>query len=439
MEHLVAAAGILVFIALAWAGSRARGQFPWRTVIAGLVLDLVLGLVAFRVPAVRTAFLWANDVVDAAYGASLDGARFLFGPLAIPPGEPGSLGVILACQVLPVTIVISALMALAYRLHLLQPLVGAFARLFHRTMRVSGAESVSAAANIFTGVESALVVQPYLARMTDSEFLVVLTCGMATVASNVLGLYALALEQVFPGAAGHLVMASVIAIPASIIAAKVLLPEQAVPETLGRLPPAPPEEPGGWMGAVIDGSMAGLRLVAGLGACLIALLGLVALADRLLALGGHAVGSAHGVTLVQLASLPFYPLAWLMGVPAADVGTSAHLLGERLILTEFVSYQDLAHLAKTGQIHDPRTLVILAYALCGFAHIASVAIFVGGTAALVPSRKHDLARLGLRALVAATLATLITGAFAGVCVRGDETTLPRTAATAMAAPALPAR
>ncbi len=280
------------------------------------------------------------------------------------PGIAHSLGVILAFQVFPITIVISAAMALAYRLRLMQPVVAAFAHVFHRTMRTSGAEALSAAANIFTGVESALVVQPYLAAMTRSEFLVVLTCGMATVAANVLGIYAEFLTPMLPGAAGHLIMASVIAIPASIIIAKVMLPEATVPQTAGHLPQMPPDPDASAFGAVITGAMDGMRLVAGLTACLIALLGLVALADRGLA---FACGLAHlgaTVNLVSIASLPFYPLAWLMGVPPADIGTAAHLLGERLIKTEFVAYHDLAGLARAGQLHDPRTLVILRATRC---------------------------------------------------------------------------
>ncbi len=429
MVQISAALGILVLIALAWLGSEARRLFPWRTVLWGLALDLALGLAAFHAPWCRAGFLWANDLVDAAYQASLDGARFVFGPLAVPPGDAHSLGVILAFQVFPITIVISSVMALAYRLRLMQPVVAAFARVFHRTMRTSGAESLSAAANIFTGVESALVVQPYLAAMTRSEFLVVLTCGMATVAANVLPMYAEFLTPMLAGAAGHLVMASVIAIPASIVIAKVMLPETSVPETAGHLPPMPPEEDSGAFGAVITGAMDGLRLVAGLSACLIALLGLVALCDRGLAFACHLAHLPSAVTLVSIASMPFYPLAWLMGVPPADVGTAAHLLGERLIKTEFVAYADLRDLARSGQLHDPRTLVIMSYALCGFAHIPSVAVFVGGTAALVPSRKLDLARLGLRTLVAATLATLLTGAIAGIFATGAEAALAPVAAS----------
>jgi CNT family concentrative nucleoside transporter len=259
--------------------------------------------------------------------------------------------------------------------------------------------------------------------MTRSELLVLLTCGMATVASTVLGIYALMLEPVFHGVAGHLISASIIAIPAAVVVAKVMLPEVDAPETLGGVPPTHEEEAGSVMGSVIAGAMEGLKLVAGIAAGLIALLGLVAIADLALAALCPRLGIAHPPTLVSLASLPFYPLAALTGIGAEDLGVAARLLGERVLKTEFVSYQDLAGLAHQGAIHDPRTVVILSYALCGFAHIASVAVFVGGTAALVPSRRDDLARLGLRALVAANLATLMVGCVAGVFCDGGEVLL----------------
>jgi CNT family concentrative nucleoside transporter len=423
MQHLVAALGICLLILIAWSASSARRSFPWRTVLWALGLDLVLGALTFWAPWSPALFVHVNGAVDAAYAAALEGARLVFGPLALPPGQPSSIGVVLACQVLPVSIVISALMALAYRLGAMQPVVRAFATIFHRTLRISGAESLSAAANIFTGVEAALVVQPYLKGMTRSELMLVLSCGMGTVAANVLGMYAVFMSPVFPGAAGHLIMASVIAIPAAVITAKVMLPEAGTPETAGRLPPDPPGHAIGVMGAVLVGANDGARLMIGIIVCLIALLGLVALGDGMLQGVGHALGIAHVPTLVTIASWPFHPLAVLMGVPSCDVHAAATLLGERLIKTEFVAYQDLAAMAGSGRIHDPRSVVIISYALCGFAHIPSMAVFVGGTAALVPERREDLAQLGLRALVAATLATLMTGAIAGIFASGGEAAL----------------
>jgi CNT family concentrative nucleoside transporter len=420
MQRLIALAGLFALIAIAWAISERRRTFPWRTVLWGVGLQLAIGALVFLAPFSRSVFSWCNDVVDAAFGASLEGARFLFGDLA---NAQGKVGFVLALQALPIAIVVSALAALFYRWRVLQPVVRGFALLFHRTLGISGAEALSGAANIFVGVESALVVRPYLARMTRSELLVLLTCGMATVASTVLGIYALMLGKVFPGAAGHLISASIIAIPAAVVAAKVMVPEDGVPETAASVPPDHEEMPASAMGAVVEGSMEGLKLIAGIAAGLIALLGLVAIVDKLLAATCGALGIAHPPTLVAIASLPFYPLAALTGVAPSDLGAAAHLLGERILKTEFVSYLDLAGLAERGELHDPRSVVILSYALCGFAHIASVAIFVGGTAALVPSRRDDLARLGLKSLVAANLATLMTASIAGIFCSGAEVML----------------
>src|SRR5262249_53033446 len=342
------------------------------------------------------------------------------------PGEPGSIGFILLFQVLPVAIFFAAFTSVLYYLRVLQLFVKLFAKLFHRTMAISGAESLCGAANIFVGVESALVIRPYLDKMTRSELLVVLTTGMATVASSTLGVYVAFMTGVFPQIAGHLLAASVVAIPASIVVSKLIVPETQTPETLAGVPPEDESaRPRNLMSAVIEGSMDGLKLAAGITALLIAVLGLVALVDKLLGLGGSWFGMAEPLTLVRILGWIFYPFAVLLGIRPEDIPVAARLLGERTILTEVVSYGDLANLVSTGQVTDPRTVVVLSYALCGFAHVASVAIFVGGTAALVPSRRDDLASLGWRALLAATLATLMTGCVAGIFSTGEGVLLSR--------------
>lgn len=281
-------------------------------------------------------------------------------------------------------------------------------------MGISGAESLCGAANIFVGVESALVIRPYLDKMTRSELLTVLGTGMATVASTTLGIYVSFLNQSFPQIAGHLLSASILAIPALIVIAKLLLPETEIPETMKTIPPEASEiKSRNLMSAIISGAMDGLKLVAGITALLLAILGLVALVDKLLALSGRWIGLSEPVTLVKILGWVFYPFAALLGIARSDLAEAARLLGERVILTEVVSYQDMANMIASGQL-SPRTVVILSYALCGFAHVASVAIFIGGTAALAPSRRDDLAGLGVRALLAATLATLMTGCVAGI-------------------------
>jgi concentrative nucleoside transporter, CNT family len=416
----ISALGFVVLTALAWLCSENRKAISWRTVAWGLGLQLLIGVLVFRLPGSRQVFLGLNDAVLALLDSSKSGTRFLLGPLAAEPGEAGSIGFILAFQVLPVVIFFSAFTAALYHLGLVQPVVWLFARIFHRTLGISGAEALYGASQIFVGIESALMVRPYLERMTRSEFLMLLTTGMCNVASSTLGLYVAFLKGVFPLIAGHLLSASLLSIPAGVVMAKMFVPETRPPETLADVPPDDPaSRSSNLMAAIIAGATDGLKLAAGVAALLIAMLGLVALLDRLLALPSAWLSLPQPLTLATILSWAFYPLAALLGIPLADVPTAAHLLGERVILTEVVSYQEMARLASAGAFVAPRTVVILSYALCGFAHVASVAIFVGGMAALVPSRREELASLGWRALLAATLATLMTACVAGIFTTGE--------------------
>lgn len=426
IQHFVSAAGFTVFVGIAWLLSANRRKVAWKTVAWGVSLQLAIGLLIFKLPVTHRVFLWLNDAVLALLNASKKGTSFLFGPLAASPGEPGSVGFILIFQVLPVAIFFSAFTAALYHLRVLQWVVLLFAKVFHRTLGISGAEALCGAANIFVGVESSLVIRPYLDKMTRSELLSVLTTGMATVASSTLGIYVAFLTGVFPEIAGHLLSASVLSIPAAFVAAKLLVPETGTPETLLGVPPEDEAaRAGNLMSAIIQGAMDGLKLAAGISAVLIAVLGLVALGDKALALGSSWVGMSEPLSMVRILSWVFYPFSFLLGLRPEDVPVASRLLGERVILTEVVSYQDLSQLIANGTVTDPRTVVILSYALCGFAHVASVAIFVGGTAALAPSRRDDLAALGWRALVAATLATLMTACVAGIFSTGEVATILR--------------
>lgn len=420
MNALISLAGFFGFAAIAWLLSTDRRHVNWRTVVWGMAAQLFVGVLVFRLPLTRTFFTVLNDIVLVVLDASKSGTNFVLGPLALEPGQPGSIGFVLAFQALPIAIFVSAITAALYHLRLLQPVVRAFARLFHRTMGLSGAESLSGSANIFVGVESALVVRPYIATMTRSELMMLLTTGMASVASTTLGIYVAFLSKPFPQIAGHLISASVISIPAGAVIAKLLVPETGTPETMGAVPRADESErPRNLMSAIITGAMDGLKLAAGIAALLIAILGMVALVDVVLRLPGQWIGMSEPLTLVRILSWMFYPFAVLLGISRPDLAEASTLLGQRLILTEVVSYNNLATMIANGQLTDPRTTVIMSYALCGFAHVASVAIFVGGTAALVPSRRDDLAGLGMRALLAATLATLMTGCVAGIFSSGE--------------------
>jgi CNT family concentrative nucleoside transporter len=427
MDQLRSVLGLFLLMALAWTLSTNRRAVPWRVVIWGTMFQIVVGIFVFLLPVGGPFFLAVNKIVFSLLDSASAGTQFLFGRLALPPGtanEQGetSLGFFLAFQALPTLVFFASLVGLLYHLGIMQLLIRGFSRIFTALMGISGAESLAASSNIFVGVESALAIRPYLERMTRSELCTVLTAGMATVASTVMGLYVTLLGDVFPNIAGHLVSASVLSAPAAVVMSKLLVPEDGRPETAGKNVAPVSERASNWIEATINGAASGLRLVAGVAALLLAFLGLVHLVDQIVGGLGGLVNTRAGWSvdwsLSSLLGYAFYPLTWILGVATGDVGACARLIGERTILTEVPAYQELASLMAGGGI-SARSAVITAYALCGFAHVPSLAIFVGGISALAPSRTKDLASLGFRGLLAAILATLMTGAVAGAFVSGD--------------------
>jgi CNT family concentrative nucleoside transporter len=430
--NLVSGCGLVLLMVLAWVLSANRRLINWRVILWGLLLQLLFALFVFLVPAGRRLFVAVNDLVVVVLESASAGSTFVFGRLAIPPGgttaagEP-SLGFILAFQALPTIIFFSALMAMLYYAGVMQRLIRGFAFVFTTCMRLSGAESLSAASNIFVGIESALTIRPYLHDMTPSELCTVLTVGMATVASNVLAVYVFSLQKQFPTIAGHLVSASFLSAPAALIMAKLIYPETDVPRTLGTHVLPHYERERNVFEAVINGANTGVRLIVGIVALLVAILGLVALLDLGLTQLGGTLNGAFGWqidwSLRGLLGYLFYPLTLLLGVPPDDVPVVARIIGSRAVVTEVVAYQDLARAMAQGVLRHPRSVVITTYALCGFAHVASMAIFVGGIAALIPERTNQVAALGFRALVAATLACLMTACIAGLFMTSGATVL----------------
>jgi CNT family concentrative nucleoside transporter len=418
---MLSLAGIFAFILFAWMLSSNHKIINWRVVFWGLVLPILFAFFIFKVPAGRDLFLTINDGVLQVLASAKKGMLFVFGPLALSPGETdpsagSSIGFILAFQALPTIIFFSALLSLLYYTGLMSLLVRGFSRVFTKLMRISGAESLYVSSNIFVGVESAFTVRPYLARMTNSELCTILTMGMGSVASSVLAFYTFLLKGQFPAIAGHLVSASIMAAPVSILISKLMMPETDQPETLGLTVKDEYKKPASWIEAVIQGANEGVRLCVGIVALLLAFWGLLELVNWLLVITIHQ-------SLQNILGYVFYPFAYLMGVPGEDVSAVAQLLGERSILTEATSYQHLAEYIKSGVITNPRSMVITTYALCGFAHIASVAIFVGGTTSLVPERAKDIARIGFKALIAATITCMVIGAIAGLFFSGSGTIL----------------
>lgn len=432
MQNLISFSGIFALIGVAWLCSANRRNVNWRVIFWGIALQLIMAAFIFVVPAGTKFFLFVNGAVIRVMDSASAGARFVFGRLALSPGQvgeggQGSLGFMLAFQAFPTIIFFSGLISVLYFLRVMPLLVRAFAYVFTRLMKISGAESLVTATNIFAGVESSLTIRPYLGRMTRSELCVLLTAGMATVSSNILALYVFSLKPYFPMIAGHLVSASLLSAPAAIVMAKVIVPEDGAPETLGVHIRPHYDRDNSFFEAIINGANAGLRMIAGIVALLIAVLGLVALADLIVGFLGGRLNAAIGLhldwSLRNICGHLFYPFSRVMGIAPQDAWTISRIVGERVIVTEVVSYQDLAAALARGLLSDPRSAVIATYALCGFAHLASMAIFVGGTAALAPGRTADLARVAVRALIAATLACFMTACVAGTFFNGTSVLL----------------
>jgi CNT family concentrative nucleoside transporter len=415
--NIISFFGIFAFIGIGWLFSTNRKKMNWMTILTGVGLQLIFALFIFVVPIGAKLFLWLNDIVIKIIDTSTAGTKFVFGSLAIPPGIEGSHGFILAFQSLPTIIFFSALISVLYYFNIMPMLIKVFASLFTRLMKVSGAESLSTASNIFVGVEASFTVKPHIPKMTQSELCTMLTAGMATVASNVLALYVFTLKDYFPTIAGHLISASILAAPAAIVMSKVMMPEESVPETAGVSIKPHYDKPANLFEAIINGSMDGVKMIVGVTALLIAVLGLVALVDLALGSAGSHINNVMHLkvdwSLKGIAGYLFYPFSIIMGVPPQDAFQVGKIVGERIIATEVAGYQDLALAISQNLIHNPRSIIISTYALCGFAHLASMAIFVGGISALVPGRTRDLSKIAVRALFAATFACCMTACVAG--------------------------
>ncbi len=461
--------GIFGLCAIAWIFSenRQRKYIPWRVIIWGIGLQLVLGFLVFLFPPTRIALEWFTGLLDSVFTAADFGARFVFGRNIVPiPGQdpPVNLGYIFAFRALPTVVFFSGLMALLYNIGVIQIITEVFAKIFYMTMRLSGAEALSGAANIFVGIEAAIVVKPYLPQMTRSELCAILSCCFGTAASSTLAIYVSFLKPVFPNILGHLVSASIIAIPACFVLSKILVPETGVPVTMGGIPKEEPKHQGReFIGKEIDemdgehprqetvggepiervspldaaiiGALDGVKMAVAIAAVLILILGLVSLINQFfgwLAILPNPIGGFFKVvTLANILGFLFYPLTLLTGVPLEDSWQASVIIGRRLLETAIPPYQTLAEVAAKGLISD-RTVLIVSYALSGFAHLASVGIFVGGTIALIPSRRKDISELGWKALFVGTLATMMIACIAGLFDTGDASILG--SKTAPAAP-----
>jgi len=407
LERFTGVLGILAVLLAAWLGSTDRRRIRWRTVAWGLGLQLTFAFLVLRFDYGQRAMSWAGSVVNSMLANTFDGTRVVFGPLGLPSG---SLGSIFAFQVLPTIIFISAFFALLYHIGLMQIVIRALAWIMLKTMRISGAESMNVAASIFMGqTEAPLTIRPFLAKATRSELMTIMTSGMAHVSGGIMAMY------IAQGvAAQHLLSAVIMTSPGTILMAKMLVPETEVPATEGRvvIPKDELHKDENLIGAIARGTIDGGKLAFNVAIMLISFLALVALLDSLLG-WTHGLSYMHWVpgSLGQILGFLFAPVAWLIGVPWHDCGAIGNLLGTRMALNEVVAYIGLGAQKATLA---PRSFIIATFALCGFANLSSIGIQIGGIGALVPERRNDLARLGVRAMLAGTMANLISASIAGM-------------------------
>jgi CNT family concentrative nucleoside transporter len=412
---LIALFGLVVFLALAWAISADRKRFPWRTVLWGLGLQFTFAILILKTTPGRWIFDFTGAAIRKLADFATEGCKFVFGPLAsnelmgkaFGPQNALALGIL----ILGTIIVVAMLSSVFYHWGVLQKVVHAMAWVMRKAMRTSGAETLSAAANIFMGqTEAPLLIKPYIPRMTRSELLCMMTGGMATIAGGVAAVYAAFGAQVgHPEVAGHLLTASVLNAPAALLISKILVPETEVSETAGGMVKDPPRTTVNAVDALCRGAGDGMMLSINVIAMLIAFVALVALVNFLLLWPQQQLGVAAPVSLQVLLGWANAPFAWLMGVPVTDCAAIGRVLGERIILSEFIGYTSLNAVSV-----DVRSYTIATYALCGFANVASIAIQVGGIGSLAPERRGDMARLGVRAMIGGLLATYLTATIAGI-------------------------
>ena len=413
---LVSLLGLVTFISVAWVLSSHKKLFPWRTVLWGLGLQFIFAVLILKTKVGHEVFDFTGRGIQKLIQFSNEGCQFVFGPLAMDsmmsqafPGRPLVFGIL----VMGTVIIVSALSSLFYHWGILQKVVHAVAWVMRKAMRTSGSETLAAAANIFMGqTEAPLVIKPYVLRMTRSELLCMMTGGMATIAGGVAAVYAkMGADAGQSDMPGHLLTASVLSAPAALLISKIMIPETEQSETAATAPAEVPRTTVNSIDALCRGAGDGMTLAINVIAMLIAFIAVVALANFVISYPQSRLGVAHPVNLQMLFGWVNAPFAWLMGVPAQDCKVIGQILGERIVLNEFIGYLSL-----TGpNTHvEPRSFILATYALCGFANFSSIAIQVGGIGSLAPERRGDMAKLGVRAMIGGLLASYITATIAGI-------------------------
>lgn len=406
--------GLLVFVGLAWTISENRSQVRLKAVITGMAIQLAVGVILLKLPFSRDCFLSLNRVILLLEESTTAGTSFVFGYLGggdLPFDEkfPGG-SFILAFQSLPLVLVISALSMLLFYWKILPLVVKAFSWALQKTMGIGGAEGLGVSANIFVGmVESPLLIRPYLKDMTRSEIFTLMTCGMATIAGTVMVLYAAILNKVIPNAMGHILTASIISAPAAVTIAKIMIPETSQVSS-GEMTPQVAALSS--MDAITKGTIQGIQLLINITAMLVVIVALVHLLNLMLGLLPDIGGQP--LTLQKTLGYIMAPVVWLMGIPWQEAPTAGALMGTKTILNEFIAYIELSRLPEVSL--SPRSMMIMTYALCGFANPGSLGIMIGGLGTMVPERRDEIVSLGFRSIVGGTLATCMTGAVVGIIV-----------------------
>jgi CNT family concentrative nucleoside transporter len=409
--HLQSALGICVIIGVAWAVSENRRAFDWKMVAGALGLQMALALLLLKVPFARDALFGINGLVEALNNATRVGSSFVFGYVGggaepFDVTKPGNI-TSLAFSVLPLIIVISALSAILWHWGVLGLIVRAIAFILRRVMGIGGAVGLGAAATVFLGnIEGQLVVRPYLSRMTRTELFILMTTGLAVIAGTVFVLYATILAPVMPDALGHLLVCSMMSLPAAIMVARIMVPGLADTDHGGKTG----HEYRSTMDAMTDGTENGLKIYLQIIAMLLVTVALVALVNILLGMFPDVMGGP--ITLERMLGWVFAPVVWLYGVPAADAVTAGGLMGTKIILNELISYLNMANLPP-GTL-QPRSILIMVYAMCGFANLASVGILIAGMSALLPGRRDEIVPLALKALLSGAMATGLSACMIGL-------------------------
>ncbi len=412
MGRFTGVLGLLTMLLLAWLFSTNRRSIRVRTVAWGLGLQIVFAFIVLRWSFGREAMAHAGNGVNKLLSYAFAGSGFLFGEFG---KQHSSYGSIIAFQVLPTIIFISALFAVLYHLGIMQIVIRGFAWAMQRTMGISGAESLNVAASIFMGqTEAPLSIRPFLANLTRSELMTVMTSGMAHVSGGIMAAYILV--GISPQ---HLLAAVIMTAPGTVLVAKMLVPETETPDTLGhvKLPQSEEHREENLIGAVARGTIDGGRLAFNVGIMLISFVALIALVNGIFG-SVHNWLSPHHIpfptSLDEILGWVFAPIAWLIGIPWHFAPVVGNLLGTRMVINELIAFSNLG--AMKGTL-DPRSFTIATFALCGFANLSSIGIQIGGIGALIPERRNELARLGMRAMLAGTMANLMSASIVGILLQ----------------------